>query len=80
MINAASGTADVNDDILTSEKNADKNRLSSIRERHTKDKRKKTDKTGDRHIKTEHPGLGEGGRFHDKENEHPLPDRKSELR
>lgn len=74
MINAASGTADVNDDILTSEKNADKNRLSSIRERHTKDKRKKTDKTGDRHIKTEHPGLGEGGRFHDKENEHPLPD------
>lgn len=21
----------------------------------------------------EHPGLGEGGRFHDKENEHPLP-------
>lgn len=74
VINDASGTADVNDDILTSEKNADKNRLSSIRERHTKDKRKKTDKTGDRHIKTEHPGLGEGGRFHDKENEHPLPD------
>lgn len=74
VINDASGTAGVNDDILTSEKNADKNRLSSIRERHTKDKRKKPDKTGDRHIKTEHPGLGEGGRFHDKENEHPLPD------
>lgn len=43
VINDASGTADVNDDILTSEKNADKNRLSSIRERHTKDKRKKTE-------------------------------------
>ena len=25
-------------------------------------------------IKTEHPGLGEGGRFHEKESEHPLPD------
>lgn len=24
--------------------------------------------------KTEHPGLGEGGRFHTKESEHPLPD------
>ena len=27
-----------------------------------------------KHIKTEHPGLGEGGRFHAKENENPLPD------
>ena len=25
-------------------------------------------------TKTEHPGLGEGGRFHAKENENPLPD------
>ncbi|MDO4484685.1 MAG: ferrous iron transport protein B [Clostridia bacterium] len=24
--------------------------------------------------KLEHPGLGEGGRYHEKENEHPLPD------
>lgn len=73
-VNSVSESTNCNDDEAASEKNADKNRLSSIRERHTKDKRKKTDKTGDRHIKTEHPGLGEGGRFHDKENEHPLPD------
>ncbi len=25
-------------------------------------------------VKTEHPGLGEGGRFHDKSHENPLPD------
>lgn len=31
-------------------------------------------KTSERLAKTEHPGLGEGGRFHDKETEHPLPD------
>lgn len=73
-VNSVSESTNCNDDEAASDKNADKNRLSSIRERHTKDKRKKTDKTGDRHIKTEHPGLGEGGRFHDKENEHPLPD------
>lgn len=73
-VNSVSESTNCNDDEAASDKNADKNRLSSIRERHAKDKRKKTDKTGDRPIKTEHPGLGEGGRFHDKENEHPLPD------
>ena len=34
----------------------------------------KQEKTDIRFIKTEHPGLGEGGRFHDKETENPLPD------
>ena len=59
-VNSVSESTNCNDDEAASDKNADKNRLSSIRERHAKDKRKKTDKTGDRHIKTEHPGLGEG--------------------
>lgn len=37
-------------------------------------KNKRTDKSSERLAKTEHPGLGEGGRFHDKETENPLPD------
>lgn len=28
---------------------------------------------GKRHVQIEHPGLGEEGRFHEKETEHPLP-------
>ena len=27
-----------------------------------------------KHFKREHPGLGEGGKYHEKSNEHPLPD------
>ena len=25
-------------------------------------------------VQSHHPGLGEGGKYHDKEEEHPLPD------
>ena len=27
-----------------------------------------------KHFKREHPGLGEGGKYHEKSSEHPLPD------
>ena len=32
--------------------------------------------TGGRRAKTQHPGLGEGGKYHVKANEHPLPDKE----
>lgn len=38
------------------------------REKEDTEKRKQLKKVG------EHPGLGEGGRFHDKKSEHPLPE------
>ena len=35
---------------------------------------KTTKRATDRKKETKHPGLGEGGKYHEKENEHPLPD------